>query len=150
MIRDRIDNVNAGERWRDEGYDLTSSNWKEGLIAGRFGKMGLDAANQPQLQMLDGTATPVLAGVILRNITDPVEPNATIERSQEVDYRRVGGVTVDALDATAPAMFAALYANNVAGDDAGKLTATSGASTVDTNAEFIRVVKAGVWLIRLK
>lgn len=148
----QIEPVGSGERWRDEGYDLTASNYERGIVAGRIVQMGADADGNPQLQPLKGDATPVLAGALLRSITNPVESGpAYTGIPEQVDYRRIGGVTLDAVTgATPPAMFAPVYAVNAAGEDSGKVQSASGGSAVAVPAEFLKVLKPGVWLIRLK
>lgn len=137
----------AGERFDpNSALVLTADDFENGLRVGRFAKI-----DSGSLDNLDGSATPVLAGVVLRKVSNPVEDDATIDSAlfSQVEYQRQGLVTV-AVKAgeSAPSLFGAVYVSNAGNADDGLATSTN--TDVATNAEFIREVRAGVWLVNLK
>jgi hypothetical protein len=136
--------VGAGERFGDNVIALSAQSFQAGLVVGVFARMvGTTLSN------FDASATPNVAGVVLRNIAGPVEAGATIDATltSSVEYVRSGMVTVQAkAGQTAPAMFAAVFADNVALTTGQAMTSGG----VATNAEFIREERPGVWLVRLR
>lgn len=139
--------VGAGELWGRNNIVLTARAFEDGLVIGRFAK--LDAGS---LDNVDSSATPVIAGVVLRNAANPIEDGSTIDGDlyKQCEYLRQGLVTVDVVAADTPAQFGAVFVSNTAGADAGKATTVDGEATVAANAEFIEEVKPNVWLVRLK
>lgn len=139
--------VGAGERWDpNSAVVLTATDFEDGLVVGRFAKM-----DSGSLDNMDGSATPVIAGVVLRNVASPVEDGETVDATlfEQWEYQREGFVTVAVKDGeTAPAMFGTVYASNAGDADDGLATSTG--TDVETTAEFIRVVKPGVWLVNIK
>jgi len=139
--------IGSGENY-GQGIVLSDNNFEDGLIAGRFAKIDTGSIDN-----LDASATPVLAGVVLRDIVMPVEDGEayTSELYTKVDYQREGLITVQAVTGQTPSAFAAIYAENQTPADYGKATTTAGGN-VDANAEFIKVVDgtSDVWQIRLK
>jgi hypothetical protein len=133
--------VGAGERFgNNNNIVLTARTFENGLKMGHFAK--LDTGS---LDNLDTSATPVIAGVVLRNPAAPVEDGATVDANlyDQVEYIRQGLITVRVATGETPAQFGAVYADN----------ATSEATATDTDiavsGEFIEEVQDGVWLIRL-
>lgn len=122
---------------------LTSTNFENGLIAGRFAKL-----DTGRLDNMDGSASPVVAGVVLRDPANAVEDGATYDSTlySQVDFQRAGLVTVNVLAGDTPAQFGRVFVNNT-GVNAGLATTNTGGVAVA--AEFIREVRAGVWLINL-
>lgn len=89
--------------------------------------------------------TGTLAGVVCRNIAGSLEVDETDDvhdRTSLVRFVRAGTITVDVLTGNVP-----VFAGKVYTDVDGK--ATTNVAKTPTNAEFIREVKADVWLIRL-
>ena len=139
--------IGAGEVYGQE-IVLSDETFENGLIAGRFAKV--DAGS---IDNLDSSATPVLAGVVLRDIVMPIEDGAAYESDlcTKIDYARCGLISVQAVSGQTPSAFAAIYAENQTPADYGKATTTAGGN-VDANAEFIKVLDGtnDVWQIRLK
>ena len=132
----------GGERYGDNVVVLAATTFEDGLKVGRFAK--LDAGS---IDNMDGSATPVIAGVVLRNVAAPVEAGSAIDATltDHVNYVRAGLVTVEVKEGEEPEQFDEVFADNT-GATAG-LAATAG---IETGAEFIREEKPGVWLVRLK
>lgn len=133
----------GGERYGDNVVVLSASEFGEALNVGRFAQL-----KEGSIDNMDGTATPVVAGVVLRNVAGAVEAGGTIDKSltSAVEYVRAGLVTVELLAGEEPEQFDEVFASNEGDDDDGK-AATAG---IETGAEFIREEKPGVWLVRLK
>lgn len=134
--------VGGGERLGTVHAIFTATAFEDGLKVGRFAKWDTD-----QLDNFDGSATPVIAGVVLRNVANPVEDLATIDADlySQVEYMRQGLVTVDVKTGETPARFGRVYISNDGDANDGLATATN--TDVDANAEFIEEVQTGVWLI---
>jgi len=135
-------NVGAGERLGTVHAIFTATTFQNGLRVGRFAK--LDTGS---LDNFDGSATPVVAGVVLRNVANPVEDLATIDNTlySQVEYMRQGLVTVDVKTGEIPTRFGRVYISNAGDANDGLATATN--TDVPANAEFIEEVQSGVWLI---
>lgn len=138
--------VGSGERYGSVNIVLTAKTFEDNLLMGRFAK--LDAGS---LDNLDSSATPVIAGVVLRNAASPVEDGGAVDSDlySQVEYMRQGLVTVDVKTGDTPAQFGTVYADNVTALEYGKATTTA-LNNIETTAEFIEEVKTGVWLIRIK
>lgn len=134
--------VGAGERHGQAQIIFTALDFEDNLRIGRFAK--LDAGS---LDNMDGSATPVIAGVVLRNVAAPVEDGGVVDADlySQVEYMRGGLVTVDVKTGETPTIFGKVYASNAG--DANDGLATANAADVPTNAEFIMEVQDGVWLI---
>lgn len=135
--------VAGGERFDQTILILTATTFEDGLRVGRFAK--LDGGS---IDNMDGSASPVIAGVVLRNVANAIEDDDTIDRElyEQAEYSRRGLVTVDVKDGEAvPDMFGAVYASNAGDADDGLATSTD--TDIETNAEFIREVQTGVWLV---
>lgn len=140
--------VGAGERFDPKADTvLSASTFENGLVVGRFAK--LDAGS---IDNIDSSATPVIAGVVLRQAANPIENANTIDSTlnPQMEYLRAGLVTVDVVAADTPAQFGAVFVKNTNDADAGKATTVDDATTEPSTAEFIQEVKANVWLVRLK
>jgi len=139
--------IGSGENY-GQGIVLADSAFENGLVAGRFAKV--DTAS---IDNIDSSATPVIAGVVLRDPVMPVEDGEAYDVAlyTQVEYQRHGLVTVQAVSGQTPALFAAIYAENQTPADYGKATTTS-SGNADANAEFIQLVDGtlDVWQIRLK
>jgi hypothetical protein len=123
---------------------FTYANYEDLLKAGRFAK--IDAG---RLDNMDGSATPNIAGVVLRY------PYMTIEDGGAYDSTVVpqvygvlykGLVTVDVKSGElAPVKFGKVYVSNAGDADDG--LATSKVTDIDFGVKFIEEVKTGVWLV---
>ena len=127
-------------------FSAAKSEWLTGLNGGRFAisKAGI-------IQNADGTATPVLAGVVTRNPSGAVENDEayTTDLASHVEYVRTGAVSVYVkAGEVAPDLFGNVYMSNAGDADDGLATSTN--TDVLTQAEFIREETTGVWLVNLK
>ena len=134
--------IGAGERHGSAQTIFTALTFQDQLKIGRFAK--LDTGS---LDNMDGSATPVIAGVVLRDTSGIVEDAAVLDSAifSQVEYMRGGLVTVDVKAGETPTMFGKVYASNAG--DANDGLATANAADVPTNAEFIMEVQTNVWLI---
>lgn len=137
--------VGAGERYGSNQVVLSATTFENGLRVGRFAKLDTGSIDN-----MDGSATPTIAGVVLRNVANAVEDLGTIDSAlySQVEYVRQGLVTVEVKTGETPVQFGAVYASNAGNADDGKATATN--TDVATGAEFIQEIQTGVWLVRLK
>jgi hypothetical protein len=135
-------NVGAGERYGVVNTILSTNEFEDGLRVGRFAKW-----DTGQLDNMDGSATPTIAGVVLRNVANPVEDAATVDADLQTntEYIRSGLVSVRVKAGETPARFGRVYASNAGDANDGMATATN--TDVVTNAEFIEEIQTGVWLI---
>ena len=143
--------VGAGERFTSKSdFVLSATTFEDGLIAGRFAK--LDSGS---IDNIDGSATPVIAGVPLRLASMPVEGDGIYNSLNldpalygQIQYLRKGAITVSVVDGDTPTKFGQVYVSNAGDADDGKATTTNDASTVEaTGFEFIMEIKPGVWLV---
>lgn len=139
--------TSSGEKFGSTNIILSARTFEDGLTVGRFAK--LDSGS---LDNMDASATPVIAGVVLRKASNPIESGSTIDADlfDHVEYLRQGLVTVDVIAGQTPSQFGAVFAHNVAGADIGKASTADDANTEPTNAEFVEEVATNVWLVRLK
>ena len=137
-----IENVGAGERFGTANVELNSTVFEDGLIVGRFAK--LDTGS---IDLMDGSATPDIAGVVMRLVSRGVEGGDVIDHTiyDQIDYMRFGLCTVAVKAAETPALGGRVYVSNAGDANDGLATATN--TDVPVNAEFIKEVKSGVWLI---
>ena len=135
---DDIQLVSSGELSGVNNTVLSATAFEDGLKIGRFAK--LDAGS---IDNLDGSATPVIAGVVLRNVASAIEDGAVITaaNNRQIDYLRAGLCTVDVRAGQTPVMFGAVSADATTGE-----AITVGGES--TSFEFIKEIKAGVWLVR--
>jgi len=137
-------NVRSGERVGQNISVLGTTQYASDLVPGRFAQVvGGTVSN------IDGTATPVIAGIPLREVTGDVESageyNANI--FGQIEYGHRGMFTVQAVTGQDPSLHQALFIHNLADADAGKATTTDSADTVAANAEFIRDLGGDVWMV---
>lgn len=124
----------------------TYTTFEDGLVVGRFAKFDTGS-----LDNLDGSATPVIGGIVLRNTNNDILQGNTFTTTgdgavNEVDGITWGLVTVDVVDGDTPAKFGTVYAVNAAGSgaDFGKATTTS-TDNVEVAGYFNREIKTNVW-----
>ena len=160
IVTQGILNVQEGESWLGASIDLSTDNYQAGILVGRFAYV--DQTASYMLKTLDGSADSTvanLAGVVLRNPSNPVELSGTDNylsgfggSDLNISYRRQGMVSVAlAAGAATPTPFASVYVINAVADlDNGNVTPTSSATNLLTTAEFIKQIQPGIWLIRIK
>jgi len=121
--------------------------FEDGLVEGRFCKFAAG-----QVDNLDSSATPVLAGVVTRKITGEIGSGVYSTTGNNIDsvaeVCNFGFVTVAVTDAATPAKYDQVYTVNAATADAGKGTDDSGELIVP-GAIFWEEKEAGVWLVRI-
>jgi hypothetical protein len=127
---------------------LSSNNFENGLVVGRFAKVETGSA----IHNIDGSATPVIAGVVQREANQPLDKNGVIDSTLTdlINYVTQGVVSVDAVTGQTPVRGAAIYAYNAAGTpaDHGKATTTSTDNAL-TTAKFVAALSTNVWLVQL-
>lgn len=137
-----IDLVGSGERYGSTNISLNATVFEDGLKIGRFAKIDTGSIDN-----MDGSATPVLAGVVLRTVSRAVEDAGVVDKTlyDQVEYIRSGLVTVDVKTGETPSVLGRVYVSNAG--DANDGLATANAADVEANATFVKEVKSGVWLI---
>jgi len=137
--------IGAGERYGAIQVVLSSVVFGNLLNVGRFAKLAAGSIDN-----MNGSANPVIAGVVLRNPSAPVTSGSAIDNTiySQIEYMREGLVTVDVKAGETPVQFGAVYASNLGDANDGLATATN--TDIATGAEFIQEIKPNVWLVRLK
>ncbi len=136
--------VGAGERYGNCNIVLGTTAFEDGLVIGRFAKYDTGSVDN-----FDGSATPTIAGVIIRDVARSVEDAGTVDATlyKQAQFMRWGLVTVDVKTGETPAKFGRVYVANDGDANDGLATATN--TDVAVNAEFIEEIKTGVWLINI-
>jgi len=134
--------VGSGERLGKSHTILSTTDFEDGLVGGRFAKLDTD-----QIDNFDGSATPVPAGVVLRDVPGAVENDGVMEadNTTNISYVRFGLVTVDVKVGETPSQFDRVFISNAGDANDGLATATN--TDVAVNAEFITEIDTNVWLI---
>jgi hypothetical protein len=127
---------------------MAFETFEDGLVQGRFCKYDTGSVDN-----LDGSATPTLAGVTVRDITQATAANTydstrTPAGDDVAMVCNFGYVTVDVTDAATPAKYGQVYAVNAATADAGKATNDSGQLEVQ-GAIFWEEKDTNVWTVRV-
>lgn len=117
--------------------------FEAGLKVGRFAKY--DASS---LDNLDGSATPVLAGVVKRNLTGDLTKTVYDTEDDIAELCNFGYVTVDVTDAATPTKYGQVYTINASGSDVGKATDDNTKLEVP-GAIFWKEIKTNVWQVRI-
>lgn len=148
ILEDYID-LKSGEVFQSKPSNVESyATFENGLLQGRFCKYDTGS-----LDNLDASATPVIAGVSTRDLTQ-VSEKTTYDAStlpvgdlsaQACDF---GFVTVDVTDTATPAKYGAVYAVNAATAEAGKATDLN-TQLLIAGAIFWEAKSENVWVVRL-
>lgn len=146
-LGDNLD-MPAGEVLRSSPSNVSSFElFENGLVEGRFAKFAAG-----QVDNLDSSATPVLAGVVKRKLTGEIGSGVYSTTGAEIDQVaeiiNFGFATVTVTSAATPAKYDQVYTVNAATADAGKATDDSGQLIVP-GAIFWEEKAANVWLVRL-
>jgi hypothetical protein len=144
--------LGSGEVLRSKPSNVDSfSTFEDGLIFGRFAKYDTGS-----LDNLDNSATPTIAGIVNRDITQPTGVNTydstrTPAGSTSADCITFGFATVDVVTGDTPARYGVVYATNdgLVPADYGKATTTS-LNNEATNWVFLEEVQTDVWLVARK
>ena len=136
--------VDAGEGFGTyPSAQSTYTTFQNSIAEGRFVK--LDTGS---IDALDNSATPLIAGVLLRNISGAIESNGLTDTTYQTSVQVIedGYVTIDIQASAVPTALSQV--NSVA--DSGKVTQDSAfADAIAVDAYFVREVKTGVWLIKI-
>lgn len=137
-----IPDVGSGEVYGVAKTVLSATDFENGLLMGRFAKLDSDSIDN-----FDGSADPVPAGVVLRDVPGAVEQGSAVDEdtTTKIHYIRFGLVTVDVKTGETPGKFDRVYVSNAGDANDGLATATN--TDVAVNAEFIMEIKTDVWLI---
>lgn len=143
-VSNDLEQIGAGERVGNTNIEYAATVFEDELVIGRFAKLDTGSIDN-----MDGSATPEIAGVVLRSKTHAVEDGTTIDKDQnrQIVYQRSGLCTVTVKSGETPALLERVYVSNDGGANDGMATATN--TDVAVNAEFIYELKTGVWLINL-
>ena len=156
-----IQSVRAGEVIGELGYIRGWSNFADGIEAGLFCKY--DSATDSIIKV-DGTASPVIAGVVRRMVTNALEDGSvfTSDVTNVVNVVENGVVTVNVVAGVVPNKFDPVYVyinTDVATNEWGKATShsedlASDGSTKVPNAPvdgyFFEEIETGVWSVRIR
>ena len=137
-------NVAGGERYGANIIALTATDFEDQLKVGRFAKLDTGSIDN-----MDGSASPVIAGLVLRNVANVVEDGGVIDSAlyEQMEYGRQGIYSIDVKAGETPALFDRVYVSNAGDANDGLATATNTDEPV--NAEFIMEIQTDVWMIYL-
>lgn len=151
-VQPTVKKMGTGEVIFSSPHNVSAfDEFEEGLLIGRFSQ-----SLSGVISNLNGTATPTIAGVVKRKISNELNATYYTKLGQEVDQVAevgdFGFMTVTVTGTAAPSRFDPVYAINATGADAGKATQNSAATgaLAISGAVFWQEEEAGVWLIRYK
>ena len=144
---DEIGKVGAGEIIGTPGVVSSYNTFEANLKGGLFAKYVSGG-----VELIDGSATPVIAGVVKRDITGAIEDSGlyTADNNIYADVVESGLVTVDVVTGLTIAKFEPVYVSNQGDANDGKATNASTAGNVLVDGYFYQEVDTNVWSIRLK
>lgn len=136
----------AGEIRGEANILVAMTNFEDQLVFGRFAKL-----DTGRIDNMDGSSTPTIAGVVVRDLSNPVEDALAFAtaHTKKIDLNMVGLVTVEAIAGESPTFKAPIYARNSGASDMGKASVSS-TNGVLTDAVFIEKVTDTVWLVLAK
>lgn len=147
--QDEIGKVGAGEIIGNPGVVTSYNTFEEGLKGGLFAKYNTTSGG---VELVDGSATPIIAGVVKRDITGAIEDDGAYTAENNIYADVIEGetiVTVTVRTGLTINKFDACYAYNAAGADAGKGT-NSATDAVAVDGYFYEEIDTDVWAVRLK
>ena len=138
----------AGEVITASPYNVSAFElFEDGLIEGRFCKF-----DGGQIDNLDASDTPVIAGIVKRKITGEIGTGfystSGMGIDQVAEVINFGFATVTVTEGANPSKYDQVYTVNADSVDAGKATNSSD-ETIVNGAVFWEEKKAGVWLVRV-
>lgn len=136
--------VGAGEIHSVDYVAMGSRSFEDGLKFGLFCKL-----DNGRHDNLDGSAAPVIAGLVVRNPANKYEDGAAIDADLYTNavLLQFGYATVDVKAGQTPAYGQPVFASNAGDADDGKALAVPGASGVPTGATFVEQIDTNVWLV---
>ena len=143
---DEIGKVGAGEIIGTPGVVSSYNTFEAGLLGGLFAKYVSGG-----VELMDASATPVVAGVVKRDITGAIEDDGAYSADNNIyaDVIESGLVTVSVRSGLTISKFDPVYAYNAAGADVGKGTNVA-TDAVAVDGYFYKEIDTNVWAIRLK
>ncbi len=158
---DELNKVGSGEIIGDVGVVSSYTTFEAGIKGGLFAKYNTTSKG---LELVDGSATPTIAGVVKRDVTGAIEDAGayTAANANSVDVIEAGIVTVDVVPGLTINKFDPVYVYNntdVATTEWGKATnhatdlASDGTTAVDNIAVdgyFYKQIDTDVWSVRIK
>ncbi len=144
---DEIGKIGAGEIIGDVGVVTSYNTFEEGLKGGLFAKFNTTSEG---VELMDASATPVIAGVVKRDITGAIEDGGLYSADNNIyaDVIESGLVTVSVRTGLTVNKFDTLYAYNT-GADAGKAT-NAATDAVAIDGYFYKEIDTDVWAVRIK
>jgi hypothetical protein len=150
VLQDNPD-LGAGEVITASPHNVSAFElFEDGLVEGRFVKY-----DTGQIDNMDGSATPVVAGIARRKITGEIGSGIYSTSGQAIDQVaeviNFGFATVAVTDDADPAKYGAVQFVNATGADAGKATDADVATGIVSAGDvvFWEPKAAGVWLVRI-
>ena len=143
--------LGAGEVIKASPFNVSAFElFEDGLVEGRFVKYDTGSIDN-----MDGSASPVVAGIARRKITGEIGTGIYSTSGQAIDQVaeviNFGFATVAVTDAADPAKYDAVQFVNATGADAGKATDADVATGIVSAGDvvFWEPKAAGVWLVRI-
>jgi len=150
VLQDNPD-LGAGEFIAASPYNVSAFElFEDGLVEGRFVKY-----HTGSIDNMDGSASPVVAGIARRKITGEIGTGIYSTSGQAIDQVaeviNFGFATVAVTDAATPAKYGSVQFVNATGADAGKATDADVATNIVSAGDvvFWEPKAAGVWLVRI-
>jgi len=155
-----IQSIHSGEVIGQLGYIRGWTKFADGIQAGLFCKYD---ASTDSIIKVDGTASPVIAGVVRRMVTNGLEDGSVFESdiTNVVNVVENGVVTVDVVAGVIPNKFDPVYVyinTDVATTEWGKATnhatdkdsAGNAVANAPVDGYFFEEIEAGVWSVRIR
>jgi len=150
-VLQNIADLPAGEVIAASPYNVSAfEKFEDGLIEGRFVKF-----DSEQVDKLDASASPVLAGIAKRKVTGEIGTGVYSTSGQTIDsvaeVINFGFATVTVTDAATPKKYDAVNVINTETADTGKATEAAVTTGIISAGDvvFWEQKAANVWLVRL-
>jgi len=150
VLQDNPD-MGAGEVIKASPHNVSAFElFEDGLVEGRFVKYDTGSIDN-----MDGSASPVVAGIARRKITGEIGTGVYSTSGQAIDQVaeviNFGFATVTVTDSADPAKYDAVNVINDGTADAGKATEAAVAAGIISAGDvvFWEPKAAGVWLVRI-
>lgn len=146
--------LGAGEIITSKAYVTEAfEHFANGTQAGRFiqaATISIDGEDAIQAAPLDGSATPIIAGVAARKIGSSIESSGVYhaDTDQVCEVHMQGFMTVEVDETATPAKYKQVYAVNASGATSG-LATDADTGEIVPECIFWEQKAEGVWLIAL-
>jgi hypothetical protein len=159
--KDELGKVGSGEIIGHVGTVSTYTTFEEGLKGGLFAKYNTATGG---VELIDGVASPVVAGVVKREVSSAIEDGGTYTAANSViaDVVESGIITVEVVSGVTPNKFDAVYVYNntdVATTEWGKATnnatdlaadGTTAVANAPVDGYFYEQIDTNIWSVRIK